>query len=138
MRDFIWRWLILTISVFAAAQLRFLGISYDSWEALLGAALLLGVANAVVKPALMLISLPLIFLSLGVFMLFINAGLFYAVGKLVAGFHVPTFGSAFGGSIVVSLVGLLLGAHRPRRVTVEYLQRPPRRPPPGKGPIIDV
>ena len=137
MRNAFWRWVILVISVFVASNIRFLGISYDSWTALLVATLVLSVANTFVKPVLMVISLPLILLSLGLFVLFINAGLFYLVGNQVTGFHVASFWSALGGSLIVSLVSLLLGTERNTWTTVFY--RPPRRdPPPGRGPIIDV
>lgn len=139
MLSFLWRWLVLAFAVFIASNVRFLGIHYDSWTALLVASLLLGVANTFVRPLLMLISLPLIVFSLGVFVLIINAFLFYLVGHIVEGFHVASFWSALGGSIVVSLVSLFLGMHRPRRRTiVVQTPNPPREPPPGKGPIIDV
>ena len=136
MSSLIWRWFTLALSVFVAAHLR-LGISYDTWTALVVAALVLSLVNAFVKPVLMLISLPLILLSFGIFMLIINALMFYAVGALVTGFHVNGFWSALGGSIVVSLVSLLLGANR-RMLRKSRQTYPPRDPPPGKGPIIDV
>ena len=134
-QKFFWRWVVLTVSVFVAANIRFLGIGYDNWPALLAAALLLGIANTVVKPVLMLIGLPLILLTFGLFVLVINALLFYAVGTLVRGFHVASFWSALGGSVVVSLVSLLAGVSR----STFQSRRPPRRPPPpGVGPVIDI
>jgi putative membrane protein len=136
-KDFFWRWVVLTISVFVAANIRFLGISYDNWTALLVVALLLGIANTVVKPVLMLISLPLIVLSFGIFVLVLNALLFYAVGSLVRGFHVAGFWSAVGGAIVVSLVSLFLGMGR-GAIRTRRGYYGPRTPPPGRGPIIDV
>lgn len=102
------RWAVLCLAVFVAANVSFLGISYDSWTALAVAALMLGVVNSFVKPVLMLLTFPFILVSFGIFILFINAWLFYLVGFLVKGFHVDSFGSALGGSIVVSLVNLLL------------------------------
>ena len=136
MGNLLWRWFSLALSVFVAAHLR-MGISCDTWTALLVAALVLSLVNAFVKPVLMLISLPLILLSFGIFILIINALLFYAVGSLVEGFHVHSFWSALGGSIVVSLVSLMLGANR-KMLRMSRQTYPPRNPPPGKGPIIDV
>ena len=137
MLNFVIRWMVITIAVFVAANLRFLGITYDSGTALLTAALVLGVLNTFVKPLLMLFTLPLLLLSFGILILVINAFLFYLASWLVTGFHVASFWSALGGSIVVSLISLLLGGGRrtaaaQRTVVVE------RGPPPGKGPIIDV
>jgi putative membrane protein len=102
------RWAVLCLAVFVAANVSFLGIGYDSWAALIVAALMLGVVNSIVKPILMFLTFPFILVSFGIFILFINAWLFYLVGFLVKGFHVDSFGSALGGSIVVSLVNLLL------------------------------
>ena len=137
MGNLIWRWFSLALSVFVAAHLR-LGIGYDTWTALLVAALALSLVNAFVKPVLMLLSLPLILLSFGIFVLIINALLFYAVGAMVNGFHVNNFWSALCGSIVVSLVSLMLGANRKMLRMSSRQTYPPRNPPPGKGPIIDV
>ena len=137
MKSFFWRWVILMVAVFVAGNIRFLGIDYDNWGALVVAAFVLGIVNTVVRPVLLVIGLPLIVLSLGVFVLIINALLFFAVGKLVSGFHVASFWSAMGGSMIVSLVSMLLGTARPSaRGEGRYYVR--RGPPPGKGPIIDV
>jgi putative membrane protein len=136
MGNLLWRWFTLALSVFVASHLR-IGISYDTWTALLVVALSLSIVNAFVKPVLMLISLPLILLSFGIFVLIINALLFYAVGAMVNGFHVNNFWSALCGSIVVSLVSLMLGANR-KILRMSRQTYPPRPPPPGKGPIIDV
>ncbi len=138
--NFLWRWLILSVAVFVAANLKFLGISCDGIGALLTVSLLLGVANAFVRPLLLLLTLPAVVLSLGVAVLFINALLFYAVGHMVSGFHVNGFGSAFFGSLVISLVSLILGGVRRRQQPAAPRRpQPPRRaPPPGNGPVIDV
>lgn len=138
MKPFLIRWAILTVAVFIAAQLKFLGIRYDSFGSLVAAALVLGVINTFVKPVLMVITMPFIFLSFGILILIINAALFSFAGVLVTGFHVDSFGSAIGGALVVSLISFLLGTDR-RTVIVHReaeFHRPP--PPPGKGPVIDV
>lgn len=137
MKAFIIRWAILTIAVFVAAQLRFLGISYDSFGSLLAASLVLGIINTFVKPVLMLITMPFIFLSFGLLILVINAFLFSLAGSMVDGFHVNSFSSAVGGALVVSLISFLLGTDR-KTVIVHQRTETRGNPPPGKGPIIDV
>jgi len=107
MKVFLLRWLTTTIAVLAAAQLP--GIRYENWGALLLAALLLGIVNAVVRPVILLLSLPLILLTLGFFILIVNALMLRFVAVLVPGFYVDSFGSAFFGAIVISVVGWIVG-----------------------------
>ena len=83
------------------------GIRYDSFAGVLVASFLLGFLNAFLRPVLMLLSLPLLVFSLGLFTLFINAALFYLVGQIVKSFHVATFWSAFWGALIVSFVSLV-------------------------------
>src|SRR5438034_11837086 len=72
MKDFVFRWLITTVAVFIAAPI--VGINYGGHlGCLLGACLLLGIVNAFVRPVLLLLSLPLFLVTLGFFLLFINA-----------------------------------------------------------------
>jgi len=133
------RWLILTVAVWVAAHL-VPGISYESGSSLLIAALVLGILNSFVKPVLSLLSLPLIILSLGLFLPVINALMLELVAWLVPGFHVGGFWSAVGGSLVISVVGLVVGYHGSRRriVVTSGPTRVTGTPPPGKGPIIDL
>ncbi|MBU0715031.1 MAG: phage holin family protein [Verrucomicrobia bacterium] len=107
------RWLILTLAVWVAAHL-IPGIAYDHWQNLLIAALVLGILNAFVKPIILLISLPLIFITFGFFLVLINALLLKATAWLVPGLHVASFWSALGGSLVVSIVSLFFGYSRVR------------------------
>ncbi|MFH1969292.1 MAG: phage holin family protein [Verrucomicrobiota bacterium] len=107
------RWLILTLAVWVAAHL-VPGITYDHWQSLLVAALVLGILNAFVKPIILLISLPLIFVTFGFFLVLINALLLKATAWLVPGLHVASFWSALGGSLVVSIVSLFFGYSRVR------------------------
>ncbi|NLB60584.1 MAG: phage holin family protein [Lentisphaerae bacterium] len=130
------RWLILTVAVWVAAYI-IPGITYDVWHSLLIAALVLGILNAFVKPVLMLISMPFIMITLGLFLILINALLLKLTAWLVPGLHIASFWSALAGGVVISLVSFFLGRPRPylhaRRVLPEL--RP--SPPPG-GPIIDI
>ncbi len=109
MRHFVFRWLITTVAVMVAASF-IRGIYYDSVSALIGGALLLGILNAFVRPVLLILGAPLILLTLGFFVLVVNGLLLLLVPKIVTGFHVDGFGSAFWGAIVIGLVSWLLSA----------------------------
>ena len=102
MRPFLTRWLVTTIAV--AVAVRLTGMRADTWGALIGMALLLGIVNAFVRPVLLLLSLPFILVTLGLFILVVNALMLSLAGGLVPGFHVDGFGNAFVGSIIISLV----------------------------------
>lgn len=86
------------------------GIHYDTAGALIGAALLLGILNAFVRPVLLILSAPLILVTLGFFILVINALMLYWVPSMVMGFHVDRFGSAFWGAIIIGIISWLLSA----------------------------
>jgi putative membrane protein len=109
MRHFIFRWIATTVAVMVAASIIH-GIRYDSVASLIGAALLLGILNAFVRPILLILSAPLILLTLGFFILIINALMLRFVPSIVSGFQVDSFGSAFWGAIVVSIVSWILSA----------------------------
>jgi len=117
------RWLVLALGVTLSAKI-VPGISYDSGTTLLVVVLLLSFLNAVLKPLLLLFTLPFIVLSLGIGIWIINAILFYFVGRLVDGFHVATFGAALLGALIVSLTNIVLNK----------ILTPPRPPgPPGSS-----
>ena len=108
-RHFVFRWLITTVAVMVAAA--FVGgIRYDSTGALIAAALLLGILNAFVRPVLLILGAPLILLTLGFFILIVNALMLYWVPGIVSGFHVDDFGSAFWGALLIGIVSWLLSA----------------------------
>ena len=124
------RWLVLALGVALSTKI-VPGISYDSGLTLLTVVLLLSFLNVVVKPILLLFSLPFIILSLGIGIWLINALLFYFVGRLVDGFHVAGFGSALWGALIVSLTNLILNR----------LLAPPRsppKPPARRDDVIDI
>lgn len=143
LKEFLQRWVITTVAVLVATHV-VRGIAYDNWQALLVATLTLGLLNAFLRPLLMLLSLPLLILSLGLFTLFINAALLYFVGGLIQGFHVDSFGAAFWGGLVTSLVSLALQVVTGTggtRLRVHRGPPPGGRGPgagPGQGPVIDV
>ncbi len=84
------------------------GVHVAGIGAALLAALILGIVNAILKPILVLLSLPLEILTLGLFTLVINAALFYLVAKLGIGLRVDGFGAAFLGALVLSIVSFVL------------------------------
>jgi putative membrane protein len=143
LKDFLKRWAITTVGVLAAAHI-VKGIDYDDWLGLLVATLLLGLLNAFLRPLLLLLSLPLLVFTLGLFTLVINAALLYGVGQLVKTFHVASFSAAFWGGLVISVISLplnfLTGAGGAR---IEFRRgKPPDRDRPSHdgddGPVIDV
>jgi putative membrane protein len=109
MRHFVFRWMITTVAVMIAPAF-ISGIRYDTLGALIGAALLLGILNAFVRPVLLILSAPLILVTLGFFILVINALMLRLVPSVVIGFHVDSFGSAFWGALVISLISWILSA----------------------------
>jgi putative membrane protein len=141
LKEFLQRWIVTTLSVLVASQI-LSKIHYDDWQALLVATLVLGLLNAFIKPALILFSLPLVVLTLGLFMWVINALLLYFVGNFIKGFYVSSFGAAMIGALIVSLMTIALNSLTgtgDSRVKVH--RGKPRRPDKndtGNGPIIDV
>ena len=109
MRHFVFRWAITTVAVLVAASV-ISGIRYDSVGSLIGAALLLGILNAFLRPILLLLMAPLIILTLGIFIFVVNGLMLLLVNDLVHGFHVDSFGSAFWGAILISFVSWILSA----------------------------
>ncbi|MFL6530098.1 MAG: phage holin family protein [Chthoniobacterales bacterium] len=109
MRHFLFRWAITTLAVMVASAV-ISGIRYDSTGSLIAAALLLGILNAFVRPILLILSAPLILLSLGLFILVVNALMLLWVPTFVPGFHVDRFSSAFWGAIVVGIISWCLSA----------------------------
>lgn len=108
-KHFIFRWAATTVAVMVASSI-IRGIRYDTVATLIGASLLLGILNAFVRPFLLILSAPVILLSLGFFILVLNALLLLLVPSVVVGFHVDSFWSAFWGAIVISIVSWILSA----------------------------
>lgn len=109
MTAFLIRWLVTTVAVFAAEKI-IPGIHCNSAGALLGASLLLGIVNAFVRPVLLLLSIPFIIVTMGFFILVVNALMLMLVAQIVPSFSVDGFWNAFFGSIVISLVSWILSS----------------------------
>ena len=101
------RWLVLALGVTLATKL-VKGISCDSTQTLIVVVLVLSFLNAILKPLLVLFTLPFIIFTMGLGVVVINALLFLFVGRLVEGFHVAGFWPAVWGALVVSVTNLLL------------------------------
>ena len=109
MSAFLIRWMVTTVAVFVAEKL-IPGIDCGSLSALLGASLLLGIANAFVRPLLLLLSIPFIILTMGLFIFAVNALLLLFVSHLIPSFEVSGFWNAFFGAIIISIVSWLLSS----------------------------
>ena len=141
MKRFLLSWVINTLAVLVAVYVLRGGIHYQKPLDLCVASLLLGILNAVLRPLLMLLALPLVIFTLGLFRFVINALLLYFVGYLLQPhFYVDGFGDAFWGALIISIVSVVLhgltgtgGA----RVRFEHRRRPPDSHQ-GGGPVIDI
>jgi len=102
-------WLVNAIALMAVAYL-LPGIAVSSFVAALVAALVLGLVNAVIRPILILLTLPATLLTLGLFIFVINGLLFWFVGSFIAGFTVTGFWPGVFGAIGYSIVSWALSA----------------------------
>ena len=141
MKKFIQSWIINTLAVLVAVKI-LRGIHYEKPLDLFVASLILGILNTILRPILLFLALPLLIVTLGLFILVINALLLYFVGNLLQPhFSVDGFGSAFWGALIISIVSVVLNS---LTGTGSARVRFQRRPPPsnsdrgGDGPVIDV
>ena len=109
MARFILHWLVIAVALGAAAHF-VPGIHIASGPVLVVSALVLGLVNAIVRPVLVVLTLPLTVLTLGIFYLIVNGAAFGLAAALVPGFTVASLGSAVLGSIVVALVSWVFAA----------------------------
>jgi putative membrane protein len=149
---FLQRWAINTVAVLVASFVP--GVHFQEWHHLVLASLLLGVLNTILRPLLLLVSIPLLILTLGFFFLIINAALLSLVGWLLQpGFSVDGFWAALFGGIVISVVSTVLGFLTGTSETKVRVQRGAAPNPgpasdhrrldrddddKGNGPVIDV
>jgi putative membrane protein len=125
------RWLVLALGVMLATKI-VPGIKCDNGSTLIVVVVLLSFFNAILKPLLVLFTLPFILITMGLGVVLINALLFLLVGELVSGFLVDGFWSALGGSLVVSVTNLIISA------VTRSAKIDPRQPPKGKRKGDDV
>jgi putative membrane protein len=138
---FIQRWIISTVAVLVATYI-VPGIKFDRWQDLLIAKLVLGLLNTFLRPLLMLLSMPLLIFTLGLFSIVINAVLLLLVSALLGDhFRVAGFWSAFFGAFIISIVSLLLNSITrtgDARVSVRRGKPPEKHDDDKGGPVIDV
>ena len=120
MSRFLTHWIVTTAALYVSAYL-LPGVHVSSLPALAVAALVLGFVNAIVRPLLFLLTLPITILTLGLFYLVVNGLAFGLAAALVPGFDVDSIGWAVLGALVVSLVSWFAGSFAPRPEP-----RPPR------------
>jgi len=130
------RWIVLAVGVMLAARI-IPGIKYDTAGTLIVVVLVMSFFNAVLRPLLILFTMPLIIFSLGLGVLAVNALLFYFVGEIIQGFEVASFWSALGGSVIVSVTSMVMN-RVVRGVKLQAADEPKKRPPSGKGDVIDI
>ena len=123
LRPFLLHWGITAIALWVASHI-FKGVRFTSTSALIVSALLLGFANAVVKPLLIILTLQLTLVSFGLFLLVINALMILMVSGLVKGFKVSSFWTAFFASIFVSILSIFLEAVLPNGGSVHRIEMP--------------
>ena len=140
LKQFFLRWIITTLAVLVTVVILRPHIDYNGTTNLFAASLLLGILNAFIRPIMMLMALPLLIFTLGLFTLVINASLLYLVHWLMGpGFQVESFSWALVGAIIISIVSVMLniltGTGKTR---VTFRRGPPPPPDGGSGPVIDV
>lgn len=103
------RWLLSAAALLAVAQV-YSGVQVTGFGSALVAAFVIGLLNTIVRPVLVLLTLPVTVVTLGLFLFVINALMFWAASGLLSGFTVTGFGAALIGSLIYSALGLLIEA----------------------------
>ena len=120
MKGILIRWLILTVAILSAAYLLD-SMEVQGFTSAFFAAAVLGILNAVLRPVLIILTLPLNILSLGLFTFVINAFLLKMASGVIPGFEVHGFWPALFGSLIISLVSWLLSSLINDRGRVEVI-----------------
>jgi putative membrane protein len=109
LRKFILRWLVNFLGLWAAAELMTGSIDYgEKFSVLVIAALIFSLVNAIIRPLIIILSLPAIVLTLGLFTLIINAFMLYLVTKIYPAFHLRSFWTAVVATVIIWIVNYLL------------------------------
>ena len=104
------KWLLSAAALLAVAYIYSSGVSVASFGAAMVAALVIGLLNMLVRPVLVVLTIPVTILTLGLFLFVINALMFWAASGLMNGFQVNGFGAALIGSLIYSALGLVIDA----------------------------
>ena len=100
-------WVLHATALLALGHL-YNGVEVNSFGSAMAAALVIGIFNLIVRPALVVLTLPVTFFTLGLFLFVINALMFWAVAGILDGFQVQGFGAALLGSLVYSAFGVVI------------------------------
>src|SRR5213083_737296 len=122
MTGFFFRLVITALGLWAAATV-VPGVRIDGWGNLVVAALLLGIVNAVIRPILLILTLPLTVLTLGLFILIVNGISLGVVAWLVPGFHIAGLWSATLGAVIVGLTSWAASAFVGGSGRIERMRR---------------
>ena len=109
MFGFLVHWIVMAVALLATTRLVG-GVQVDSYATLAVAALVIGFVNALVRPVLVILTLPITLLTLGLFYLVVNGACLMLAAALVRGFTVSSWGSAIVGALVMSVIGFLLSS----------------------------
>jgi putative membrane protein len=110
------RWLLLAAALLLVANI-YPGVTVSSYGAAMVAALVLGLLNTLVRPLLVLLTLPVTLVTLGLFLFVINALMFWSAAGVLSGFNVTGFGAALVGSVIYSLCGMVIDVAMERLFT---------------------
>ena len=103
----IFKWLLSAAALLAVAYL-YSGVEISSFSSALIAAFVVGLLNSVLRPILVILTLPVTVVTLGLFLFVINALMFWAAAGLLPGFNVAGFGAALIGSLIYSVLGIVI------------------------------
>ena len=117
------RWLVITVAILLASIV-LKGIHVDSLQTAVIAAAILGIFNVVLRPVLLILTLPLTILTLGVFAFVLNAMMLLLVAYFVPGFQVDGFFWAFLGALIISIVSWIAN----RFINVPHDDQRPKKP----------
>ncbi|TFY97894.1 phage holin family protein [Ramlibacter rhizophilus] len=101
------KWLLSAIALLFVANI-YTGVDVPNFSSALIAAFVIGLLNMVVRPVLVVLTLPVTLVTLGLFLFVINALMFWAASGLLDGFHVRGFGAALLGSLIYSFLGVII------------------------------
>jgi len=121
MKGLLIRWVINALALILISKV-IQGIAVDTIPAAFVAAAVLGVINAVLRPILILLTLPITLLTLGLFALVINGSMLYVAGTVVKGFHVSGFWPSVFGALFLSLISGIANAFISDRGRIEYIE----------------
>lgn len=125
----IFRWLLNALGLLLVSWM-FDGIHVNGIGWALIAAFFLGILNAVIRPLLIILTLPITFLTMGLFILVVNALMLWLTGSLLAGFQVDGFWTAMGGAIILSLISMAANSFVADKGGIEVIDL--RRGPSGR------